>query len=92
MKIKLPLQTLIGNHYSILLEIFLWLFPIGGGFAGYYLAGLIFGKRLFHLQNATTEQHVKGVLIGILVGIILDILYLGPKILLLDIRSGEKKR
>jgi hypothetical protein len=46
---------------------------------------------LFHFQNPTNEQYVKGVLIGVLVGIILDILYIGPKILLNNISSSHKK-
>jgi len=77
----MPLQKLIGSIYSIIMEIVLWVIPIGGFIA----LGIIFGDN-FSIGFA---------FLGLLAGLILDVLLFGPIIILLNIRTSllniEKK-
>jgi len=76
----MPLQKLVGNVYSVIMEILLWLVPIAGAVSGYYATELVFygGNR------------VLWILIGIVAGLLLDVLFFGPAIILLNIRASLK--
>ena len=67
------LQRLIGNIYSIFIEVLLWVIPIVCAVvSGVFLAGFYW------------------VILGFFSGIVLDVLLLGPVIILLNIRSSLK--
>jgi hypothetical protein len=70
----MPLQKLIGSIYSIIMEIVLWLIPIGG----FITLGIIFGN----------DFSIGFAFLGILAGLILDVLLFGPIIILLNIRTS----
>jgi len=73
------LQKLVGNIYSIVVEILLRLLPIAGFIAsGIALSG--WGSS-FHLGYA---------ILGLIAGLILDVILFGPAIILFNIRSSLK--
>ena len=74
----MPLQKFIGNIYSVCMEILLWVMPIAGAVAGIIAADYLYQNTFLML------------LAGILVGIILDVMFFGPVIMLLNIRSSLK--
>jgi len=74
------LQKLIGNIYSMFLEIWLWIILI---------VCIIFGILL------ATEYHVLpnaflGFIFGVIVGLILDVIFFGPIIIVLNMRASLK--
>jgi hypothetical protein len=77
---KMPLQKLVGNIYSALVEILLWLMPIIGAVAGYFAAENIFYDGNYFLW----------ILLGIVAGLLLDVILFGPVIILLNIRASIK--
>ena len=77
----MPLQKLVGNIYSAFLEILLWLIPIVGAIAGVIL---VKEMRLFD------ENQVLGFILGILAGIIIDVICFGPIIIIINIRASLK--
>jgi hypothetical protein len=77
---EMPLQKMVGNIYSVVIEIILWLFPIAGAIAGYICA-----ENIFH-----DEKYFLWIILGIIAGIILDIILFGPFIILLNIRVSLK--
>jgi hypothetical protein len=72
----MPLQRLVGNVYSVFVEILLWLLPIAGAGAGY------FGSEYVDISPFL------GILLGILAGLILDVILFGPIIIILNIRMS----
>jgi hypothetical protein len=77
----MPLQRLVGNVYSVFIEILLWLMPIIGIAAG------VISTREFDLFDGNV---VVGVILGFLAGFLLDIICFGPMIVLMNIRSSLK--
>ena len=76
----MPLQKLIGNVYSVLVEILLWLLPITGAVVGHIAA-----TSVLHDGNCCLWA-----LLGIIAGLLADILLFGPVIILLNIRASLK--
>ena len=74
----MPLQRLVGNVYSVFVEILLWLLPIAGAVGG-YIAG-----------EYVDLSPILGILLGILAGLILDVILFGPMIVILNIRASLK--
>ena len=77
----MPLQKFIGNVYSVFIEILLWLMPIIG------IIGGIIATREFYLFD---RNPVFGFILGLLVGLIIDVIFFGPVIILMNIRSSLK--
>jgi high-affinity nickel permease len=75
----MPLQKLVGNIYSVFVEILLWLMPITG-----IVAGVIAAKE-FRMFNSFV-----GVIFGLVVGLLLDVICFGPVIILMNMRSSLK--
>jgi len=70
------LQKVVGNIYSVVVEIMLWLIPIIG---------------FFSLPFATDGGfHIGWAILGLLGGIILDVILFGPIIIILNMRSSLK--
>lgn len=78
----MPLQRLVGNIYSVFMEILLWLMPIAGIIAGFYSASEMY---LFD------GNVLIGIFLGILAGLLVDIILFGPIIMLINMRSSLKK-
>jgi hypothetical protein len=76
----MPLQKLIGNIYSVIIEILLWLIPIAGAITGYYCA-----ENVMYTGNTFTW-----IILGIVAGLITDLILFGPVIIMLNIRSSLK--
>jgi len=74
------LQKLIGNMYSVIVEILLWLIPIAGFIVSGISSRVLYGGG-FNIGLA---------LVGVIVGLILDVILLGPVIILFNIRSSLK--
>jgi len=74
------MQKFVGKSYSLVIEILLWVIPVIGAVTGYFIANSIF-----------SGQVVLWVIIGIAGGLLIDILFFGPVLLLLNIRSSLKK-
>jgi len=72
------LQKLIGNIYSIFVEIALWVIPI----AGFVAMGI--------LLSGWSNFHVGYAFLGLLAGIILDVILFGPVIIFLNMRNSLK--
>jgi hypothetical protein len=79
----MPLQKLVGNVYSVFVEILLWLLPIAGAVGGYLGIAEFYGR-------ADSSQYILGILLGILAGFILDVILIGPIIIFLNIRASLK--
>jgi len=77
----MPLQRLVGNIYSVFIEILLWLMPIAG-----IIAGIIAVKEYYLFDG----NIVLGVILGIIAGLLLDVIFFGPIIILFNIRSSLK--
>jgi hypothetical protein len=73
------LQKLVGNIYSVFMEILLWLIPI----AGFITAGIV-------LVGWRSDFHVGFAFLGLLGGLILDVVLFGPLIVLFNIRASLK--
>lgn len=73
------LQRLIGNIFSVLIEISLWIVLIGS-----IILGGILSKHI-------GVDFVNGLYIGLIVGLIIDLIVLSPLVILLDIRNSLKK-
>jgi hypothetical protein len=73
------LQKLVGNIYSVFIEILLWLMPISGIVAG------IIAATQFRLFNAFL-----GFILGLIAGLLLDVICFGPVIVLMNMRSSLK--
>ena len=71
------LQRLVGNVYSVLVEILLWIIPIGGFIA----SGIV-------LSGWYSSFHIGYALLGLIGGILLDVILFGPLIILFNIRSS----
>ena len=72
------LQRLIGNIYSILIEIILWLVLI---------ASTISGGIIFPLNGLSIGL---GIILGLILGILINLILLSPLVILLDIRNSLK--
>jgi hypothetical protein len=77
----MPLQRLVGNIYSVFIEIVLWLIPIAGIVAG------VFAAREFYQFDVNV---VVGAILGLVAGLLLDVIFFGPMIILFNIRSSLK--
>jgi len=77
----MPLQKLIGNIYSVFIEILLWLIPIAGIIAG------IFATKELYLFDGNVFI---GFILGLIAGLLLDVILFGPIIILFNIRSSLK--
>jgi hypothetical protein len=75
------LQKLVGSIYSVFVEILLWLFPIIGAVAG------VISSREFYLFDGNAFV---GFILGLLAGLLLDVIFIGPMIILMNIRSSLK--
>ena len=75
------LQKLIGNIYSVFVEILLWLMPIIG------IIGGIISVKQFYLFNGNAFV---GFILGLLAGLLLDLICLGPVVIMMNIRSSLK--
>jgi hypothetical protein len=69
---------IIGKIYFAVVEIFLWLIPIAGGVLGNFFA------EEYYMDSSTL------VVLGVLAGIIIDLLFFGPVVILLNIMSSLK--
>jgi len=74
------LQRLIGNIYSVFLEIMLWIIPIGC---------IIIGIQLATEYDILPDAFI-GFILGVIVGLFLDIFLFGPVIIKLNIRASLK--
>lgn len=74
-----PLQKLIGSIYSVVVEILLWLIPI----AGFIAAGIL-------LAEGGSNFHIGYALLGIIAGLLLDVILYSPIVLVLNIRKSIK--
>jgi hypothetical protein len=77
----MPLQRMIGNIYSVFIEILLWLIPISCIVIG------IIGATEFYLFN---ENAFVGFILGLIAGLLIDVICFGPIIVLLNMRSSLK--
>jgi len=71
------LQRLVGNIYSVFVEILLWAIPI----AGFFVSGFLFTGGDFNFGYA---------ILGLVIGFIWDVILFGPLIILLNIRASLK--
>jgi len=76
------LQKLIGNIYSIFIEVLLWIIPIA--------CAVTLSILLENLLNMNGLVVILGFVAGIIAGTILDVILFGPVIILLNIRSSLK--
>lgn len=81
------LQKLIRKILPIAIEILAWLIIIGT-----MIFSIIISKSLSFFYEETIFLKIVIILIGLLLGIILDILFLGPIIILMDIRKSLKNK
>ena len=72
----MPLQKLVGNVYSVFVEILLWLLPIAGAVGGYFASEYV------------DLSPFLGILLGIVAGFILDVILFGPIIIFFNIRAS----
>jgi len=88
----MPLQKLVGNIYSVFIEILLWLIPIICIITGITLGIMI--ARDSYLNGNTIIVFIfiplAGILAGLFAGFLLDVITFGPIIVLLNIRSSLK--
>jgi len=75
------LQKLVGNIYSVFVEILLWLLPITGIISG------IVAATQFNLFDGNA---VVGFILGLIAGLLLDVILFGPVIIFFNIRSSLK--
>jgi len=73
------LQKLVGNIYSVFVEILLWLMPITGIICG------IIAATQFRMFNAFV-----GFILGLIAGLLLDLICFGPVVIIMNIRSSLK--
>jgi hypothetical protein len=74
------MKKLVGNAMSVLLEIVLWLIPVACAVLGYIICGSLLGLN-----------YIIGIILGILVGFVLDIFIGGSFLLLMEIRNYVKE-
>ena len=75
----MPLQKLVGNIYSVFIEILLWLLPI----AGFVAAGIL-------LSEYGSNFHLGWAFLGLFGGLILDVILFGPVIIFFNMRASLK--
>ena len=73
------LQKLVGNIYSVVVEILLWLIPI----VGFVACGIL-------LSGRGCNFHIGWAFLGLLGGLILDVILFGPVIIFFNMRSSLK--
>jgi len=89
----MPLQKLVGNIYSVFIEVILWLIPIICIIAGITL-GVMIARDAYSNGNTIIVYifvPLAGLLAGIVAGFLLDVIFFGPIIVLLNIRASLKK-
>jgi len=74
------LQKLIGNIYSVFMEIWLWIILI---------VCITFGILLATEYNLLPNAFL-GFIFGVIVGLILDVILFGPMIIILNMRTSLK--
>jgi len=77
--VKMILQKFVGDIYSIIVEIILWLIPI----AGFVVSGIL-------LAGWNNNFHIGFAFLGLLAGLILDVILFGPVIIFFNMRSALK--
>jgi len=73
------LQKLVGNIYSVVVEIVMWLIPV----AAFIAAGIL-------LSGWHNDFHIGYAFLGLLAGFILDVILFGPVILFFNMRASLK--
>ncbi|MDR0668667.1 MAG: hypothetical protein LBF95_01175 [Treponema sp.] len=73
------LQKLIGSIYSIIVEILLWVLPI----VGFVVAGIV-------LSGWGSSFHLGYAILGLIGGVIVDVVAFGPIVILFNIRASLK--
>jgi len=73
------LQKLVGNIYSVIVEILLWIIPI----AGFVALGIF-------LSGYRSDFHVGWAFLGLFGGLLVDVILFGPVIVILNIRASLK--
>jgi hypothetical protein len=73
------LQKLVGNFYSVIVEILLWIVPI----AGFVATGIL-------LSGRRSNFHFGYGILGLIAGLILDVILFGPVIILFNMRASLK--
>lgn len=73
------LQKLLGKVYVVVVEVLLYLIILAGGVAG----AIMFSQM--------DLPAVLGVIVGLVIGFIADLVILGPFVLVLDIRNSLRK-
>jgi len=77
----MPLQKLVGNIYSVFIEIMLWILPIIGVIMG------IICTTQFYLFDGNAFI---GFILGLIAGLLLDVILFGPVIIMFNIRASLK--
>ena len=73
------LQKFVGNIYSVFVEIALWIIPI----VGFIALGIL-------MAGWNSDFHVGFAFLGIIGGLILDVILFGPVIIFFNMRASLK--
>ena len=73
------LQKLIGKLFSVFIEIFLWIIPI----VGFIASGIL-------LSGWRSSFHFGYAILGLVIGLICDVIFFGPIVILLNIKASIK--
>jgi hypothetical protein len=79
---EMILQKLIGNIYSVFVEVLLWIIPIA--------CAVVLSILLDKVLNQNGLVVFLGFIAGIIAGVILDVILYGTAIILFNIRSSLK--
>jgi len=86
------LQKLVGNIYSVFIEVLLWLIPIICVITGITF-GIMIARDLYLNGNIIIVYifiPLAGLLAGLIAGFLIDVIWFGPIIVLLNMRSSLK--
>ena len=78
---EMYLLRFIGNFYSAITEVLLWIIPIIGAVAGYLVMKTVFEDWKAFL----------GIILGFIAGLLIDVLLFSLDVVFLNIRSSIKK-
>jgi hypothetical protein len=84
-----------GKFYSGVIGLLLWVFPIAGGIIGGYLTkGLLKASESYARwydyapkQSVDSSGFFMAIVVGILVGVLLDVILLGPMVVIINIQN-----
>jgi hypothetical protein len=87
------MKKLVGNTMSGILEVVLWLNLVGGAISGYNIAGIVGSSKgsWGSVVNAPSSYYIAGVILGILVGFLVNVFEGGFFLLLMEIRNYAKE-